>query len=357
MILERLEVSAFRNLTSVCLLPAAGLNILEGKNGSGKTSFLEALYMLAMARSFRTSKIAKVIQQGHPHLLIFAQLKDSGQHRLGLQRFTDNRMIIKLDGHTLHARSELVQLLPLQIITPDSLNLLTGPPGERRQFLDWVMFHVEPNFQIVWAQYQRAIKQRNALLRENRPEELSFWNTSVVEHGERLHEYRQQVITQLLPYTEYYIEQLLPGVNLSIQYRQGWRSDLTLSEALHSSLETDLVQKYTTVGPHRADLILTSEQQRVTDQFSRGQLKLLLCVLKLAQLDYLKGVTGKTPVVLIDDLPAELDREHRRLLLSLLHRLQNQVFVTTTDRSHLDYSDGRDIKVFHVEHGEIKEVV
>ncbi len=357
MILERVEVSNFRNLTSLSLLPAAGLNILEGKNGSGKTSFLEALHMLAMARSFRTIKTAKVVQYGKDHLLLFAQFKEGTPHRVGLQRFTDNRMQIKLDGKLLHSRSELVQLLPLQVITPESITLLTGSPGERRQYLDWMMFHVEPSFHTTWSHYQRYLKQRNALLRDGRKRELSFWTKGLIEQGKELDTCRRQTIERLYPHLEKYIQQLLPGFDITLSYKQGWRSGTTLEQALESSAEADAAQKHTTVGPHRADLILTSNNQRVADLFSRGQLKLLLSALKLAQLDYLKEVTGKTAVVLIDDLPAELDSDHRTQLLSLLHGLTNQVFVTTTDRSHLDYSAWNDVKVFHVEHGEVKEVV
>lgn len=359
MILERVEVSGFRNLTSISLSPAAGLNVLEGKNGGGKTSFLEAIHMLAMARSFRTAKSAKVIQYGQDHLLLFTQFDDGKgkTHRLGLQRFNDNRMLIKLDGQALQSRSELVQLLPIQIITPESIALITGSPGERRQYLDWVMFHVEPSFQTTWSHYQRYLRQRNVLLRERRIQELPSWNSGLVEHGERLNEFRNNTINQLQPHIERYIGELLPGISISTTYRQGWRSGLSFEEALNASRDADLSQKYTTVGPHRAELMLCCGEIRVVDSLSRGQLKLLLCALKLAQLDYLKEVTGKTAVVLIDDLPAELDSQHRKQLLSLLHDLNNQVFVTTTDRSHLNHSNWEDVKMFHVEHGEIKEVV
>jgi DNA replication and repair protein RecF len=111
------------------------------------------------------------------------------------------------------------------------------------------------------------------------------------------------------------------------------------------------------VGPHRADLIIKDAGKRVTDYYSRGQLKLLLCALRLGQMDYLKQHSGKSALVLIDDLPAELDENHRRKLLTLLHGLQNQVFVTATDRCDIPVDEWEDSKVFHVEHGNIEEVV
>lgn len=355
--LKRVEVRDFRNLTSVSLSPAAGLNIFEGKNASGKTSFLEALHMLALARSFRTVKTDQLIQYGKDHLLLFAELSDKKTHRIGLQRFTDNRTVIRIDGESLRSRAQLVHLLPTQLVTPESLSLLTGSPGERRQYLDWVMFHVEPTFHETWVHYQRYVRQRNVLLREHRKEELSFWSRGIAEHGERITELRRTTLEQLQPYIESYVAVLLPKVNLTLSYRQGWRSGLRLDEALTTALETDLKQKYTGVGPHRADLLLAVDEQRASDILSRGQLKLLLCALKLAQLHYIKERTGKSSIVLIDDLPAELDVDHRALLLSLLHDLDSQVFVTSTDHTHLDYSSWNDVKVFHVEHGKVKEVV
>jgi len=357
MFLNRVEVRHFRNLASVSLSPVAGLNILEGKNASGKTSFLEALYMLGLARSFRTTKTNQLIQHDHDDLLLFAELSDTANYRIGIQRFSDNRLVIRLNGETLHRRAQLVQLLPIQIITPDSLSLLTGSPSERRQYLDWMMFHVEPNFHNTWSDYQRSIRQRNVLLRESRATEIPFWSRGLAEQGARIDELRVQTVKQILPHIHYFVDLLLPGLKVVVNYRQGWKSGKNLEEALSDSIDTDLKLKYTTVGPHRAELLFTIGNERVVDLLSRGQLKLLLCALKLAQLAYIKDVTNKSSVVLVDDLPAELDIDHRRQLLSLLHDLQNQVFVTTTDRTHLDYSSWSDVKVFHVEHGKIKEVV
>jgi DNA replication and repair protein RecF len=357
MYLNRVEVRHFRNLTSVSLSPAPGLNILEGSNASGKTSFLEAVFMLGMARSFRTIKTKQVVQYGSDDLLIFAELQDGQSHRLGLQRFTDNRIAIRLDGANLQGRSELVQLLPLQLVTPETLSLLTGSPNERRQYLDWLLFHVEPNFHEQWKRYQRALKQRNALLRENRAAELPYWTQALAKEGEALSCYRRELISEITPIISEYLSHLMSEHALRVEYRQGWKSGQALDDSLSASVENDLKNKYTSVGPHRADLIIYGGEQRVSDSFSRGQLKLVLCALKLAQLELIKQKTGKTAVVLMDDLPAELDVNHRQTLLRLLHELNSQVFVTTTDRSHLEFSAWSDVKVFHVEHGNIQEVV
>ncbi len=356
--LTRLEVRNLRNLTSVSLFPINGLNIIEGRNASGKTSLLESIHLLALARSFRTLKTTQIIQYGFDSLILFAEISSGNlTHKIGLQRFPDNKIELRLNGETIHKRAELANLLPLQLITPDSISLLSGSPKERRQFLDWTMFHVEHSFQALWSTYQRALKQRNALLRLNCVEALSSWDKAVAEYGEKISRLRFETLNQLLPHVQHYCQILLPGHVLAMEYKQGWKSGTTLFAMLSESIENDLKRKFTSVGPHRADIVIKSSGQRVVEHLSRGQLKLLLCALRLGQMAYLKQRTGKTSLVLIDDLPAELDATHRQLLLQLLYDLEGQVFITATDRLELNSDMWKDVKVFHVEHGEIQEVI
>lgn len=355
--LTRIEVRHLRNLSSVSLLPSAGLNILEGENASGKTSFLEAIHILALARSFRSGRPEKLIQYGQDSFTLFTEVRNSASHRIGVQRFLDQRLELRLDGHKLHTRSELASILPLQLITPDSTLLLTAGPNERRSFIDWMMFHVEHNFHSLWKLYQQHLKQRNALLRQHATEMLGIWSQGVIDYGEQIDSLRKGVIEQLIPYIRHYCKILLPDLDLQISYRQGWRKEITLRESIEHSLESDLKMRFTTTGPHRADLVFKHGKLNVTEVLSRGQLKLLLCALKLAQMGFLHEEKGISPIVLIDDLPAELDDHHRNLLLSLLHQLETQVFVTSTSRELLELSGWDDVKLFHVKHGNIKEVV
>jgi DNA replication and repair protein RecF len=355
--LTRVEIRNLRNLSSVSTAPSPGLNILEGANASGKTSFLEAIHLLGLARSFRTIKSEHLIQHEQESLTLFATLETPALHRIGIQRYRDNRLDIHLDGVKAEGRTALANLLPLQLMTPESITLLTGSPNERRQYLDWLLFHVEHSFHSAWSNYQRHLKQRNALLRSEQLSTLAYWTAGVAEAGEIINQMRQNLLRELLPHIEHYVALLLPDIAVNLVYRQGWKKDLSLIEAMERALDSDTKMKYTTAGPHRADLVFKADDDKVVDVFSRGQLKLLLAVLKLAQMAYFCQKTGSTAVVLIDDLPAELDTHHRNLLLSQLQELGTQVFITTTDSALLEYSAWSDTKVFHVEHGVIKEVL
>ncbi len=355
--LTRIDIRNLRNLAGVSLHPSPGLNILEGENASGKTSFLEAIHLLGLARSFRTLKSEHLVQHEKESLTLFAVLEKGATHRIGLQRYRDNRLDIHLDGLKSEGRSGLAALLPLQLITPESISLLLGNPSERRQYLDWLLFHVEQSFHSTWSGYQRYLKQRNALLRGEQHQTLEQWTHGLVEAGEAINRMRQALLAELKPHIEHYVSLLLSEVPFNLAYRQGWKKDLSLSEALQKGLDADIKMKYTTSGPHRADLIFRTGDDKVVDVFSRGQLKLMLAALKLAQMALFCQKLGTTAIVLIDDLPAELDSNHRNLLLAQLQALGTQIFVTTTDSGLLEFSAWPDTKVFHVEHGEIKEVV
>lgn len=358
MYLSRLEVRQLRNLTSVSLHPSRGINIIEGLNASGKTSLLEAIHLLCLARSFRTLRTSHIVQHGSDSLTLFAEIESSVHHRLGLQRFSDNRLLIRLDGRQLRSRAELASLLPLQLLTPESIQLLTGSPRGRRHYIDWIMFHVEHDFHSNWVNYQRLLKQRNSLLRDKRMmETLKQWDKGLIEYGERITEQRCALFEELLPIIHEYVSLLLPEKEMSIRFRTGWKQGITLEQAINDSLPRDTKQGVTTVGPHRCDLSIEHNGKPVVEIFSRGQLKLLVIAFHLAQMSCLQKLSGKQSLVLIDDLPAELDEHHRDLMLNILNRHCHQVFVTSTDRHHLKLDGISESKVFHVEHGQIKEVV
>ncbi len=355
--LTRIDIRNLRNLGGVSLHPSPGLNILEGENASGKTSFLEAIHLLGLARSFRTLKSEHLVQHGSDSFTLFTQLDKGSLHRIGLQRFTDNRLELHIDGAKAEGRGALASLLPLQLITPESISLLLGNPSERRQYLDWLLFHVEHSFQSTWSNYYRYLKQRNALLRSEQYQTIQQWTLGLIKSGESINRMRQAILKELMPHIQHYVSLLLPDISFNLLYRQGWKKELSLEEALERGFEGDIRMKYTTSGPHRADLVFRSGEDKVVDIFSRGQLKLMLAALKLAQMALFCQRMGTTAIVLIDDLPAELDSKHRNLLVGQLQELGTQVFITTTDSSLLDFSAWEETKVFHVEHGEIKEVV
>lgn len=357
MYFKRLEVSQFRNLTSASLFPSSSLNLISGSNGSGKSSLLEAIYYLATGSSFRTSRLANIVQHKCDCFTLFTETDNSISHKIGLQRCRNLKHSTRIDGREIQRRSELVQLFPVQVISPDSIELLTEASEYRRNFIDWSLFHVEHTFHFFNSHYYRALKQRNALLKSETFTALEQWDSQIIEYGTEIDTLRRNYITTIEPLVKGLLVSLLPDISLQLQYRSGWPKDQELGRSLKLSRETDAKMRHTTVGPHRADINIRANGFRASEVLSRGQLKLLVIALKLAQILSLRSESDKKPIILIDDIAAELDIEHRAILLDTILALETQVFITTPDLNLIDVKNWQDKKLFHVEHGVIKEVV
>ncbi|MDZ7748225.1 MAG: DNA replication and repair protein RecF [Halofilum sp. (in: g-proteobacteria)] len=262
---------------------------------------------------------------------------------------------MRLDGRSLERVTDLARALPVVVVHPGSHELVGGGPGERRRLLDFGLFHVEPGFHAVWQRYRRAVGQRNALLRGRRGErELLPWEQEIATAGARLDELRRAYVADLAPRVGRLGEEVL-GATVTLDYRAGWTGTAALGDALDAARARDRELLATSVGPHRADVALRLEGREVRQRVSRGQQKMLVYVLRLAQAEQLGE--GGGCALLLDDLPAELDRERRARVLALAARVGAQVFVTALEPGSLDLPPGVAAKVFHVEQGEVSEVI
>lgn len=359
MYLSELDIFQVRNLNDIKLKPSKRCNYIFGSNASGKTSVLEAIYLLSVARSFRTTHIKHVISHDHPSLRVFARIARTDADEnipVGLERST-KKTRIRINGTSVNQVSELSALLPVQIINPDVHKLLEQGPKYRRQFIDWGVFHVEHAFLQSWQQYYRVLKQRNAALRQKQNKNaISLWNQQLIQNAKQITVSRENYLNGLLPIFNQYVESLM-GLSVSLHYLRGWNTELSFTQTLDSSYEKDLFRGFTSFGPHRADLEISFNQTLVQNSFSRGQQKLLVCAMRLAQITHLKQTTGQQSILLVDDLAAELDIEHRQNLIALLIDTQAQLFVTATEKNSFTLPSDIESKMFHVEHGKLKEVV
>ncbi|CAM3493749.1 DNA replication/repair protein RecF [Parendozoicomonas haliclonae] len=363
--LEKISVTDTRNLVSVTLTPSPSINILHGVNGSGKTSFLEAIHLLGTARSFRSTKVKSVIRQGQEACIVFGKV-GAGEHSwaLGVSRTQDASCKVHINGESARLTSDLAAILPLQVINPDTFRLLEGSPKDRRQFLDWGVFHVEHRFLNAWKRAQKAMKQRNAFLRNSSARHgkiadslLDVWNVELAHSGEEIDSYRQSYFEKLKPVFEETLAQLTDLSDIQISYTRGWDKESSLREVLDRSLKRDLESGYTHWGPHRADIRIRHKGAPAVESLSRGQQKAVVCALKLAQGKLFSESKAFGCVYLIDDLPSELDKEHRYKLCRMLGNMDAQVFITCVEQGALADAWGtdKDVKMFHVEHGVILE--
>lgn len=333
------------------------MNLIVGDNAAGKTSLIEAIWTLSSGRSFRTAKPQQLIQQNADELTLFAKVAQQDLvHNIGLSRSQEG-LKVKVDGKPVQTQAELASKLPVQLLTPESHRLLEEGPKARRQFLDWGCFHQSQTFINAWRHFQRALKQRNYGLKKRLPkEQIQLWDTQLIETAAQIDPIRQQYVEALTPYLVEFCQALMPELSIqpTCQFRTGWpKASESFAQALSNNFIRDYQQGHTQYGCHRADIKFRFEGQDALLKLSRGQQKLFVCALLLAQASLYEKTAHEAVIMLIDDLPAELDAHHRATLLKLLAALDIQHILTSTDADLIPLLDPNNAKTWQLEHGKI----
>ena len=355
MILSELTVRDLRCIEQVELSLHPGRNLIWGGNGSGKTSLLEGLFLLGRGRSFRTRNSERLVRHGQDRLTVFGRAESSGLepgsliHAVGVEVHRREGTRARIDAGAVGSLAELSRVFPVQVIDPEIHKLIEEGGRRRRRWLDWAVFHVEPQFADGWLRFARAVRQRNAALRE-RGGTTKPWDVEVAALGERISEARRRVVEQIQPYWHDVATGLdcPPG---DLQYFRGWGAQHSLAEALEASRARDELRGLTHAGPHRADVVIRVGGRPAREVLSRGQQKLMAVALTLAQLRLLKEVSGTTPTLLLDDPAAELDSEHLKHFVRQIEPLGCQLIITSLHPETAAF--GAPDRVFHVEQGRV----
>ncbi len=332
--------------------------MFTGRNGAGKTSALDAVHILGTGKSFTTSQVSKAIRDEQRGLQVVGRIKYGGAESvIGIRRLRGGGGETRLSGAPVKALSELARELPLVLLNADSLNALREGPEARRRLIDQMVFHVEHSFISVWQRYHQALKQRNILLRKARGGDDGAWISEMAVVGEQVHRSRERVTALLSDELSEVLASMgveLPGMSLVL--RSGWASGESLTNALTTSAHSDRQRGFTQVGPHRGDLQCLVGSGLANEVLSRGQMKVLMSALRVAQGRVLAEVTGRSPVFLLDDVGAELDGDNVRAVFSVLAEKKAQVLATTVSLGDLArWADFTPLTVFHVEQGVITE--
>ena len=332
-------------------------NLISGENASGKTSLLEAIFVLGRGRSFRTAKAETLIRNGSSAFQLTARVRSEGSARpLGLRLGRDG-IEARYAGRPVSGLAELATILPAQAIDPEVHRLIEGGPQERRRFLDWGVFHVEPNFVEHWRRYQRALRQRNAALKAgSAPAVIRAWDPELVESGELVASSRARYLQALVPHVAATAERLL-GEPLDIALHQGWSVERTLPESIEASWTRDRERGVTHAGPHRADISVRFAGTPARDRISRGQQKLAAAALLLGQLRCDSELGSSVAALLVDDPAAELDAGNLERLLREVVNLPSQLFVTALDPQNPALANLPEGHRFHVEHGSVTRLI
>ena len=352
--LSRLRITRLRCLRDAELELHPGRNYIFGPNGAGKTSLLEGAFVLGRGRSFRTRQMRRLVQRGTDGFAVFGEVAADGvTHRLGVA-YGAGRLEKKIDGEPASSMAELAAWLPVHALDPSMHALVEGGPSERRRFLDWGVFHVEPQYLADWKRYRRVLGQRNAALKRGADgAELRSWSTALAEAGAAIDDSRRRYLERLAPQVSAFGTHLLQRP-LTVEYRRGWAAEEHFADLLAATEVRDRQSRTTEAGPHRADIVLRLDERRVQDEASRGQQKLTAAALILAQVAVECADRPRRSVLVVDDPAAELDAGSLARLLAALAELPAQLIFTALTPSTL--APAPSCPVFHVERGEVRAV-
>jgi DNA replication and repair protein RecF len=326
--------------------------LISGANASGKTSLLEAIYVLGRGRSFRTRRLEHLIRHDTAHFVVFGEIETRDRRiPVGVEGSTSG-VRAQIAGAKASSLAELAVALPVQIIDPEIHRLIEEGPSRRRRFLDWGVFHVEHTFVGHWQRYRLALRQRNAALKSGQPRAVvAAWDGDLLRYGELLTSARSRYVALLVQQAEIIGRNLL-GMELELSYRPGWARDQSFAESLEHSRSHDQVSGATQVGPHRAELTIRLNGEGVKDRISRGQQKLLAAALLMAQLKLFPRGAPVQPSLLLDDPAAELDDDRLTGLIREVSTHSVQLIVTTL---HSEFSAfGTPGRRFRVDAGRVE---
>ena len=351
MSLLELDASNLRCIERAHLELTPGVTLVWGGNGSGKTSLLEAIFLLGRGRSFRTRNNERLIAHGQPHLRVTGRIQGpAGQYTpVGFEVSRDGTLA-RIGGRPAQSLTELAQAFPVQAIDPGVHRLVEEGGHRRRRWMDWAVFHVEPLFMDEWVRYSRALRQRNAALKSD-PAHADVWDPELARLGEAIAQARGRFLDRLTPHWRSVVS-ALSGLDVELHYLRGWSQEHSLLDALAASRARDDARQLTHVGPHRADLSLRLDGRAAREVLSRGQQKLVAAAMMLAQLRLLQDTMQTIPTLLLDDPAAELDGDHLGRFIEQVRALKSQLVVTSLHAESRLF--GAPERTFHMEQGRLQ---
>lgn len=352
----RLELKNYRNYKDEVFSFSENTNIIYGDNAQGKTNALEALYVFALGKSFRTTQDKELIKFGEDFTRLYLTYCDSlRENNIEITILKDKKKQVKVNGVVIRRLSELIGKLNVVLFSPSELNLIKGGPQMRRRFLDIAISQLRPNYCHLLDRYAKTLEQRNNLLRKIKyekfsPDTLFVWNEKLAEYGEQIIKYRIKYAEQISQYAELIHAEICSDV-LNVSYKPKFTTKDELIARLESDVKREIEQGFTLYGPHRDDLTVTISGNDAKLYASQGQQRTAVLSLKLAQSELIFSETGERPVLLLDDIMSELDLSRRTYLTEKISN--GQVIITCTDAEIINGQ--KNAKKIHISDGRITE--
>ena len=337
MIVESLSLQNYRNYENLSLNFSDGTNIFYGNNAQGKTNILEAVYMSGSTKSHRTNKDLELIRFSEEESHISTMIKKNGiSHKIDIHLKNNKSKGVAIDGIPIKKASELFGMINFVFFSPEDLNIIKNGPAEKRRFIDIELCQLNKIYLSDLANYNKIVVQRNKLLKDlyfrgDFKDTLDIWDMQLCEYGQKIIEMRESFIERLNEII-YGIHHSLSGgkENLKIVYLKNCEKE-NFMEQLKLNRERDIKLKTTSVGPHRDDLGFFFDDMDVRKFGSQGQQRCAALSLKLSEIELVKSVTKDTPILLLDDVLSELDKNRQNYLLNHIHDIQAMITCTGLD--------------------------
>jgi DNA replication and repair protein RecF len=334
--LTHLRLRDFRNYPRLDADFGPGFHLLLGDNAQGKTNVLEAIYLVATLRSFRGVGSAQMVRHGQKGYFVGSTIVGQGQHETRMYWSLRERRL-SLDGRPVRKLTDYLGVLRTVVFCTEDLLLVKGPARGRRRFMDLLLSQTHPAYLPQLQRYAQALRARNALLKRPAldPIALESFSRELVAAGAEIIRLRGELAPKFSPLARLAYRRIAhEAEELRLEYRPAVKQDFAVE--LAQSRARELNYRTTLVGPHRDDLELLVNERSCAQFGSEGQKRTLAVALKMAQAEYLTGIHGAPPVLLIDDVMGELDLKRRSGLLPLLshtRQARGQVFMTATEEN------------------------
>ena len=355
MIINKIYLENFRNYETQEIVLDKNINVFYGNNAQGKTNILEALYICAFGRSFRTYKDAELIKFEKENAKVKVDFeKNEREKNIEILISKKEKKTIKLNGIKVNKNSELFGNMNIVLFSPDDIIILKESPASRRKFLDILISQLRPNYVHLLSEYNKVLEQRNAMLKSKRIETIDVWNEQLANFAEKIFKYRDEYISKI----QKGIEKITPQLtnekeNLTIKYKTRFTNKDKFLKDLNDNINNDLFRGYTGIGTHRDDFELFVNNMELNLYGSQGQHRTAILALKFAEMEIIKDEVFENPILLLDDITSELDLERLNLIFNKIK--DYQVLITCTDANIIRNFDclTNDIKLYKICNGRL----
>ena len=366
MIIQGLKFKNFRNLQDNYIIPCDKMNIIIGDNGQGKTNLLESIWMFNGVKSFRGSKDKELVAFGEKNATLEIKFYSEDRPQTARLEFVNNRREAYINEIKKPAPSYLFGKITSIVFSPEHLSLVKEGPNVRRKFIDSAICQVKPKYSVYLARYNKVLFQRNALLKDisqfpQLGDTLDIWDRELAINGSIIISERLKYIFKLSEIAGEYHRGISENrEKLEIIYKNKYTPETSLQEItddflkkLEATRQDDLNLRYTTKGPHRDDIGMLINSRSARQFASQGQQRSAVLSLKLAEATLVQQITGSQPVILLDDVLSELDKERQSFLLNKIK--DRQVFITCCDYFAENLLENG--KIFRVDNGKVEEKI